>query len=60
MRRISPLLRVPSARRIAAAATPALVLTACGTVSLSSTPAADTAPAAPAAPAEPKKDEKKK
>jgi len=45
MRRLSPLLRVPSARRIAAAAAPALFLTACGTASLSSTPVADTAPA---------------
>src|SRR5215467_158666 len=53
MRRPSPLLRVPSARRIAAAAAPVLVLTACGTASLSSTPAADTAPAATAAPAAP-------
>src|SRR5262249_49101519 len=51
MRRLSPLLRVPSARRVAAAAAPVLVLTACGTASLSSTPAADTVPAAPAAPA---------
>jgi hypothetical protein len=53
MRRLSPLLRVPSARRIAAAAAPALFLTACGTASLSSTPVADTAPAAPAAAAAP-------
>jgi hypothetical protein len=51
MRRLSPLLRVPSARRIAAAAAPVIFLTACGTASLSSTPVADTAPAAPAAPA---------
>ena len=51
MRSLSPLLRVPSARRIAAAAAPALFLTACGTASLSSTPVADTAPAAAAAPA---------
>jgi len=42
MRRLSPLLRVPSARRIAAAAAPVLFLTACGTASLSSAPVADT------------------
>src|SRR5262249_15299810 len=53
MRRLSPLLRVPSARRIAAAAAAVLVLTACGTASLSSSPVADTAPAATAAPAAP-------